>query len=44
MDIRIYEAALDGTCGQSDSETHEKEPKTVYKFLLFITYPCRAGR
>ena len=43
MDMRMHEVALDGTCGQSGSEIHEKEPKTVYKFLLFITYPCTAG-
>jgi len=39
----MHEVALDGNCGQSGSEIHEKEPKTVHKFLLFITYPCTAG-
>jgi len=43
MDMRRHEVALDGTCGQSGTEIHAKEPKTVYKFLLFITYPCTAG-
>jgi hypothetical protein len=43
MVMRMHEVALDGTCGQSGSEIHEKEPKTVCKFLLFITHPCKAG-
>lgn len=41
MDMKMHDIALDGTCGQSGSETHEKEPKTVHKFLLFITYPIK---
>jgi hypothetical protein len=27
MDMRMHEVALDGTCGQSGSKIHEKEPK-----------------
>jgi len=35
----MHEVALDGTCGQAGSEIHVKEPKTVHKFLLLISYP-----
>jgi len=38
-DMRMHEVALDGTCGQAGSEIHVKEPKTVHKFLLLISYP-----